>query len=183
MRNGGPAFLAIAALATGCATAPEHMSSDGCADTISPAGVTCGFYQRCLKLRPVGLPTDEEQAALSPFLSERLERLLEQARARQAEFGQQFPGEKPPLVDGSLFSSLFEGPTSFEVGPAVKRAGQDGVTRVPVSFRYGNEAAWQDVVLVKREQDRNVIDDIEYGGAGEFNPPGRLSETLERSGE
>jgi hypothetical protein len=183
MRHVGPAALVIAALATGCATVPERMSSDGCADTVSPAGVACGFYQRCLQLRPVGLPTEVEQAALAPFLSERLERLLEQARARQSEFGQQFPGEKPPLVDGSLFSSMFEGPTSFEVGAAVKGPGKDGVTRVPVSFRDGSEAAWQDVVLVKREQDRHVIDDIEYGGAGEFNPPGRLSETLERSGE
>ena len=90
------------------------------------------------------------------------------------------PGEKPPLVDGCLFASLFEGPTSFEVAAA---HAADGVTRVPVKFRYGEEAAWQDVIVLTRERDRFVIDDIEFAGAGPFNPPGRLSEALDRAGE
>jgi len=182
MRSGMLAVLPLALLATGCATR-GGMSSSGCADTVSPAGVVCGFYQRCLQLRPVGLPSDVQQEALAPFLSERLERLLDDARARQTEFGQQFPAEKPPLAEGSLFASLFEAPTAFEVAAPVKGASKTGVTRVPVNFRYGNEAVWQDVVVVKWQQNRYVIDDIEYAGAGDFNPPRRLTETLERSQE
>ena len=58
-----------------------------------------------------------------------------------------------------------------------------GVTRVPVQFRYGTEAAWQDVVVLVREGSGYAIDDIEFSGAGPFNPPGRLSDVLDRVGE
>jgi hypothetical protein len=83
-------------------------------------------------------------------------------------------------VDGCLFASLFEGPTSFTVGTAVTGG---GITRVPVRFQYGDEAAWQDVIVLTREGPDYVIDDIEFAGAGPFNPPGRLSHALDRAGE
>lgn len=140
----------------------------------------CLFYMRYLEVRPAGLPTAAQQATLAPWLSDRLEARFDEARVLQAQFRSQHPGEKPPLVDGCLFASLFEGPTAFEVGVAA--IGGD-VTRVPVRFRYGNEASWQDVIVLTREGPRFVIDDIEFAGAGPFNPPGRLSEALERAGE
>jgi hypothetical protein len=99
---------------------------------------------------------------------------------RYLEVRTENPGEKPPLVDGCLFASLFEGPIAFTVEPATASG---SVTRVPVQFRYGTEAAWQDVIVLSREGAGYVIDDIEFEGAGPFNPPGRLSEALDRAGE
>ena len=49
--------------------------------------------------------------------------------------------------------------------------------RVPKSARL------QDVVVLVREGSGYVIDDIEFSGAGPFNPPGRLSDALDQAGE
>lgn len=163
----------------GCAVTPSGTDTNcGAADT--PEGAVCGFYTRYLEVRPTGLPTPEQQAALAPWLSDSLEVRLDAARRVQARFRTENPGEKPPLVDGCLFASLFEGPTSFAAGPA---SSDGGVTRVPVQFRYGTEAAWRDVVVLVREGPGYAIDDIEFAGAGPFNPAGRLSEALDRAGE
>lgn len=167
--------IAIAA----CATAPPDRNT-ACAATGTPEGAVCGFYTRYLEVRPSGLPTPEQQAALAPWLSSSLEARLDAARRVQVQFRAENPGEKPPLVDGCLFASLFEGPTSFAVEAA---ATGSGVTRVPVQFRYGTDTAWQDVVVLVREGSGYVIDDIEFSGAGPFNPPGRLSDALDRAGE
>ncbi len=169
------AILALASIVGGCATTPSGQVQ-GCAAADTPEGAVCGFYTRYLEVRPAGLPTPGQQAALAPWLSDSLEARLDAARRAQAQFRAEYPGEKPPLVDGCLFASLFEGPTSFAIEPATA---EGGVSRVPVQFRYGTDAAWRDVVVLVSEGPRYVIDDIEYEGAGPFNPPGRLSEALD----
>ena len=121
-----------------------------------------------------------QQAELAPWLSERLERQLDAARAVQSAYRDAHPGEKPPLVDGFLFASLFEGPTDFVVGTAVAA---NGLSRVPVQFSYGAEVTWQDTALVTQEGGRYVIDDVELAGAGPFNPAGRLSELLRHAAD
>lgn len=168
-------FVAMA----GCAGAPSG-DPPGCPAADTPEGAVCSFYTRYLEVRPTGLPTPAQQATIAPWLSDRLEAQLDDARGLQERFRAQHPGEKPPLVDGCLFASLFEGPTAFVVGAARE---SDGFTRVPVRFRYGDEAAWQDVIVLVREGRGYVIDDIEFAGAGPFNPPGRLSDALEQAGQ
>jgi len=174
-----PPIAGLVVLLAACAGAPAP-SMQQCPDAVTAEGAVCTFYARYLALRPSGLPTTEQQTVFAPWLSAPLEQRLSVARAVQSEFRRQHPNEKPPLVDGCLFASLFEGPTAYSVGSA-SRAG--AVTRVPVQFRYGETAQWQDVVVLTREHGRFVIDDIEFAGAGPFNPAGRLSERLERSGE
>jgi len=172
-------IAAFAFAAAGCVAVPAEPGG-ACPAATTPEGAVCGFYTRYLEVRPAGVPTTEQQAALAPWLSDRLEARLDDARRVQHQFRVQNPGEKPPLVDGCLFASLFEGPTSFAVGTA---ATGTGIMRVPVQFRYGNDVTWQDVIVVKREGAAYVIDDIEFAGAGPFNPPGRLSDALDRAGE
>jgi hypothetical protein len=172
-------ICALAIFMAGCAVTSTGQTP-ACASADKPEGAVCAFYTRYLEVRPTGLPTPEQQAALAPWLSDSLETRFDAARRVQAKFRSENPGEKPPLVDGCLFASLFEGPTAFTVAPATTSG---GVTRVPVQFRYGTEAAWQDVIVLTREGSGYVIDDIEFAGAGPFNPAGRLSEALDRAGE
>jgi len=172
-------IVALVIAAAGCSALPSGQAP-ACPAADMPEGAVCAFYNRYLEARPTGLPTPAQQAELAPWLSDRLEARLNDARRVQAQFRAENPGEKPPLVDGCLFASLFEGPTSFAVGAA---ATGGGVTRVPVQFRFGNDAAWQDVIVLTREGPTYVIDDIEFAGAGPFNPPGRLSDALDRAGE
>ena len=173
------ALTALAIALAACSGSAVRPAAD-CPDPGSAAGAVCEFYQTYLRLRPAGLPSAAQQAELAPWLSERLERQLDAARAVQAAYRDAHPGEKPPLVDGFLFASLFEGPTDFEVGTAVAA---NGLWRVPVQFSYGAEVTWQDTALVMQEGGRYVIDDVELAGAGPFNPAGRLSELLRHAGE
>jgi hypothetical protein len=170
---------ALVIAVAGCAVTPIGTAPD-CGAANTPEGTVCDFYARYLEVRPTGLPTPEQQAALAPWLSDGLESLLDAARRVQVQFRTEYPGEKPPLVDGCLFASLFEGPTSFSVRAATTVG---DISRVPVQFAYGTEATWQDVVVLVREGSGYVIDDIEFAGAGPFNPPGRLSDELDRAGE
>ena len=140
--------------------------------------VVCRFYERYLDLRPVGLPTKRQQSKLAPFLSRRLLALFERARLEQQDFARRSPGEKPPFADGCLFTSLFEGLDRFEVTSTDPQT--EGTIHVVVRFGYQDAPTWQDTVVVTRESDRYVIDDILFSGAGEFNPPGRLSDALAR---
>ena len=174
------AVAGVAALLLAGCNGSAVRTATMCADPASAPGTVCSFYERYLAIRPSGLPTAAQQAELAPWLSDRLERQLDAARVVQAAYRQAHPGEKPPLVDGFLFASLFEGPTDFAVGTETKA---NGHARVPVTFSYGAETTWQDTVLLAREGDRYVIDDVELAGAGPFNPAGRLSELLQHASD
>jgi hypothetical protein len=171
----GALFLFLPLLAAGCDSAP------------GPADAVTAFYAEYLREPVAGLPSGPRLDRLRPYLSSKLEELVDGALACQAEViarqsaaspssGEPVAEEKPPFVDGDYFSSLFEGPRSFRVGRAVE---SNGEWRVPVVFGFdATVPEWEDVVVVRREDDAWVIDDILFAGAGEFNPPGRLSENL-----
>jgi hypothetical protein len=168
--------IAVAAFLALAVAFPVMAAQDTACATGTPAeSIVCRLYERYLELRPAGLPTRKQQAKLAPFLSRRLLSLLDRARLEQQDHARRFPDEKPPFVDGSLFASLFEGPDRFEVLSADPRA--DGI-HVAVRFGYRDAAPWEDVIVVVRQGRDYAIDDILFGGAGEFNPAGRLTDRL-----
>jgi len=73
----------------------------------------------------------------------------------------EFPNDKPQILEGEIFSGLYEGFTSFQAGP---ESVKDGQATVEVRFRnehYGVD--WTDeVVLV--EENGWKIDDVRYTG-------------------
>jgi hypothetical protein len=166
MRTAAVALLSIPAL-----FAPPAVRADS-----DPAAVVQQFYETYIKLSPAGLPSVEQQKELAPYLSRRLQGLMDAARAYSEQAAKAHPDEKPPFVDGCLFASLFEGPKSFKVGTAVAE-GQG--SKVKVHFTADQGVAWDDEVVVIKEDGRSVIDDVLLSGVGQFNPPGRLSTNLE----
>ena len=140
-----------------------------------PAAVVQQFYETYVKLSPPGLPSAAQQKELAPYLSRRLLGLMDAARAYQEKEAKAHPDEKPPFVDGCLFASVFEGPKAFRIGQVT--ADGEG-WKVRVHFTDEPSVAWDDDVLVVREDGRYVIDDVVFSGAGPFNPPGRLSTNL-----
>jgi hypothetical protein len=146
----------------------------------SPGTMVSRFYARYVQLRPAGLPTPEQQKELAPYLSRRLLGMMDAARAYSEKAAKAHPDEKPPFVDGCLFASLFEGPKTFRIGRTVAEG--EGA-KVQVHFSAGKGVAWEDEVLVTREDGRYVIDDVLLAGVGQFNPPGLLSTNLESRGE
>jgi hypothetical protein len=147
----------------------------------SPEILVKRFYATYFETRPSGLPTEAELKILSPYFSSELTALFVRARKYQADYRKRHPDDKPPLIEGDLFSSLFEGPTRFEVGPVEE---MDQRSKVTVRFSYVDPRApkdifrWKDAVIVRRQGNRLVIEDIEFLGDWPFKIGDRLSEVL-----
>ena len=128
-----------------------------------------------------GLPDTAHAAALEPHLSVRLNGLLRDALAGQQAYKKKFPSDKPPLVDGDIFSSLFEGATSGVIDNVDESA---DTARVRVTFTYADLRTgkaievWLDRFVLVREAAQWRIDDLEYLGTWDFAMRGRLSAAL-----
>ena len=128
-----------------------------------------------------GLPDTNQARALAPHLSLRLNGLLEDALHGQQKYKVRFPSDKPPMVDGDIFSSLFEGATRGEVEAVTESA--DTAT-VRIKYIYADPAtgktiqSWNDRFLLIRSGKNWLIDDLEYQGSWDFAVRGRLSAAL-----
>lgn len=165
-------FLVLALAA--CAGSTASRASDPCAGN-EPARVVCGFYQAHLEVRPVGLPTPEQERALAPYLTQALLTRIDDARRYQEAFEAEHPDEKPPFSDGSLFTSMYEGFDRFEI-VRVEEV-QEGGAKVTVRLGFEDAPPWEDTVIVTQGE-RYAIEDIVFSGAGSFNPAHRLTEAL-----
>lgn len=137
------------------------------------------FYEMRLRLGKTGLPDESEMKAYRAFLCPDLAHMMDAARERQkAWIAANPPDEKPPLVDGDLFSSLFEGPDAVSAaGTSVDGEG----ARVSLSMRAGegeNAVRWKDDLLLARQDGSWCVADLEYRGDWAFANKGRLSEVL-----
>jgi hypothetical protein len=165
----GPAFLLAACLLS-------------CGKPESPTGnVVERFYKARLDANVIGAPDEKQLKALEPYLGQELRGLLAQARKRQLDDVARAPGDKPAFADGDLFSSLFEGPTSFKVG--IDETTGD-THRVSVQLAYDRQqpvVSWTDKVVVKNEDGKPVVVDIEYGGTWAFGNKGTLVSMLKKA--
>ncbi|QQS33143.1 MAG: hypothetical protein IPM50_00755 [Acidobacteriota bacterium] len=83
------------------------------AQTKTAAAVTDEFYSRLYHMGVSGMPKKEQMDELSPYLSPGSLKMFERAAREQAEFIRKNPDQRPPWIEGDLFSSLFEGFTAF----------------------------------------------------------------------
>ena len=151
----------------------------GCRTTATPETLVSRFYDTYLQRPVYGVPSGAALKPFAPYLSDRLKERLAAAAAHRDQFIRNHPGgdEKPPFVDGSYFTSAFEGAGHFDLGPVTTEGPRSW--RVEVRFQdAAKTASWTDAAIVVEERGRLVIDDIVFGGAGAFNPSGRLSEAL-----
>jgi hypothetical protein len=150
------------------------------ANTDTPKAAAKAFYDILTKKRVSGLPTKEAWKELQPRLSSKLVSLIEAARAEQAAFMKKNPDEKPPWIEGDLFTSLFEGAQTHAEGEA--RLSGDKA-EVQVSFTYtegGDTTKWTDTLILTKSPAGNwLVDDVRYGGGWDFAPKGTLSEGLQ----
>ena len=124
-----------------------------------------------------GIPDAGMRLRLQPLLSPGLNKGLADAAAAEARF-QAKNKNSPPLIEGSIFSSLFEGPTSWKVGACV---GDGKTARCAISQtredRGQKPVKWIDtLVLVNR--DGWKVDDLAYDANFAFGNTGTLSEML-----
>jgi hypothetical protein len=85
------------------------------------------------------------------------------------------------MIDGDVFSSLFEGATSGTVD-AVDVSADTATVRVKYTYSDPGTGkaieTWPDRFLLVRSDSGWLIDDIEYLGGWDFAPRGRLSAAL-----
>lgn len=128
----------------------------------TPEAAVRAFYAAYHAKSFTGLPPAAELAGIKDYLSPTLLAALQAAGAKQARCLKAHPDDKPPWVEGDLFTSNFEGFTAFT--PAAPTATGPKAT-VPVDFEYtenGKTFKWRDQVVVVRVGARWLVDDVRY---------------------
>jgi Protein of unknown function (DUF3828) len=127
----------------------------------SPEGTVGEFYAWRVRQPAMTMPSKQQMSELRPYVSDELYALLTQAseEARQSSK----PGRRRSFIDGDLFSSLSDGPTSFVQGEM--EGTPTGDVEIPVRLTSAQQLPavyWVDRVRVVRQDDRYVIADIYY---------------------
>lgn len=153
--------LRMMALGATLALSSEGFAADAARDAAT------SFYRSYAKLRAeanrmTGVPDAKQLGRLAPMLSAELRRALAAAKAAQQRCAKAFPDDKPPWIEGDLFSSNFEGFTTFRAGPGKGRGRTRSVT---VRFRHvegKSRVEWSDELLLRNESGRWRVDDVAY---------------------
>jgi hypothetical protein len=143
--------------------------------------VVANFYKTILTLKDGGVPTRKNIDRLSKYISSDFRNLLLGARDAEDKNFKKTKGSVPPLVEGSLFYSLFEGADKYT---SIKSE----LDKEPVSYLvnleyrdpYGKHeiVKWQDRAILIKENDKWVVADLELLGKWQFGVKGKLSEIL-----
>jgi len=132
-----------------------------------------------------GIPDAGARLRYSAVLSPRLNQQLSDAAAAQRRLTAKVKNAVPPMLEGDIFSSLFEGATAWKVGACQS----DGATaRCPVALTYSpppppgrppvKPANWNDTVLLTNGPQGWKVDDVIYDAGFAFGNTGRLSAML-----
>jgi hypothetical protein len=125
-----------------------------------------------------GIPDANGRAKLAPYLSPALNALLAQGAAAEARFAAKVKGA-PPLIEGDLFSSMFEGATAWKLGAC---SASGAAARCPVAFTHALSGrppvTWTDTLLLANTPQGWRVDDIAYGADFQFGNTGKLTGTL-----
>jgi hypothetical protein len=129
--------------------------------------------------RTGGLPNATQRSHYAAVLSPRLMQLLDQAQAAQIRFDRKVRGAAPPLIEGDIFTSLFEGPTGWTVGTC---AGDAATAQCPVTMVHqaaGQQPVqWRDTLVLVRANGGWKVDDVIYDPHLTAGNTGRLSALL-----
>ncbi len=129
----------------------------------TPRATVQRLYRMVIEKNLSGLPSRREVRWLRPLLSSSLLQLFERARKIQTDYVRRFPENKPPLIEGCLFSCSFEGPRQFKID-RVERPGRFMLVTVSQSdSKEANTFSWFDTVVLVRERGKWVVWDVEMG--------------------
>ena len=125
-----------------------------------------------------GIPDAAGRAKYAPFISAALDKLLADGNAAEIKFNKANK-DSPPLIEGDLFTSMFEGATSYKVG-ACKLSGAEASCAVGLVYddKKDPPTRWTDTVTLTKTKAGWRVDDIFYGGSWEYANKGRLGATL-----
>ncbi|HEY2033974.1 MAG TPA: hypothetical protein VGH02_09845 [Rhizomicrobium sp.] len=154
------------------------------ADSDAMAKTATGFYAVYSTFHPSdGIPDVKGRAKYAPYISDRLNGMLVQADAAEDKFASANKNT-PPLVEGDLFTSNFEGATAYKIGTCTGDT-KAGHCAIQLTYDPGKTAnpkdkpfSWTDTVYLANSADGWKIDDIGFGGNWDFGNKGKMSDTL-----
>lgn len=166
-------------LAAGCTRPPQPVDTESAASAAgSPGATATAFYTTVMTLPVGGVPDAAGQAALAPLVTADLATSLGAARAAEDAHTAATDNEEPPMLQGDIFGSMFEGRTGFVVADCVESG--NGVS-CDVAQSYSDQSGdseWTDTVILVQEEGAWKVADVAYGGDWGFANRGRLSATL-----
>lgn len=134
----------------------------------SPSAVTDSFYKKYIAYKMQGLPTEKQVKILAPLFSKDIMAMIAADRVQQKKFSKEHPEEKPPWIEGDLFSSLIEGATSYSLGKSRVEKTRAEVD-VHLVYKYKSDATeWMDTVVLTKTNGKWVINDILFKGNWAF---------------
>lgn len=145
-----------------------------------PAAVAMDFLAMHQRFGNSGLPDRGSMNAYAAFLCPGLSDAIRAAQVRQEQFKASHPDEKPPLVEGDLFSSLFEGPETFSVSDTRIDGGK---AQVDLAMSHGEGTGttrWTDTLDFDLDDGIWCLSDVEYHGKWPFANKGSLTGTLKQ---
>ena len=145
----------------------------------SPAKAAEGFYAAYSTFHPSdGIPDAAGRAKYAPFISAALDKLLADGNAAETKFNKANKAS-PPLIEGDLFTSMFEGATSYKIG-ACKLSNAQASCAVDLVYddKKDPPIRWTDTAYLTKTKAGWRVDDIGYGGNWEYANKGRLSATV-----
>lgn len=143
-----------------------------------PGAVAMDFLAMHQRFGNSGLPDRSSMNAYAAFLCPGVSEAIRDAQVRQEQFKASHPDEKPPLVEGDLFSSLFEGPETFAVTDTRIEGGK---AQVDLAMTHGEGAGttrWTDTLLFDLDDGIWCLSDVEYHGKWPFANKGSLGNSL-----
>lgn len=169
--------------AVGAVTSALLLAACGKTKDLAPSDVVVQFYVTLEVSGIQTLPEPRALLALQPYLTPDLYQGLQRARMVRDSAAIAAPGEKPPFADGNLFSSLFEGHSTYVVE---RTAARGDTVLVPVAFSNTSQTPavqWTDTLVVVNTavggaEPRWRVADLRYGGDWEFGYRGSLLQVL-----
>lgn len=161
------------------AAAPAFAAGD-------PAAAVNAFYQvyGSQHAQGEGIPDATVRLRFQPVLSPRLNRQLADAAAAQARLTTKVKNAVPPVLEGDIFSSLFEGASAWKVG-ACQTAAKTARCSVALSYvpppaagPKAKPASWNDTVLLVNTPQGWKVDDVVYDPSFASGNTGKLSDML-----
>ena len=171
--------IAAAALAAVLAAVPALA-----ADNSAMADAAGRFYTAHLAVPASGgVPELKLLVKYTPFITPALNTLLIEGAAAETRYEKATKGQSPPLLEGDIFTSNFEGATTYKVG-ACAANGKTGQCKVELVYDDSKTnpkdkpARWTDTAFLVLTGQGWKIDDIGYGASWDFANKGKLSGQL-----
>ena len=133
------------------------------------------FYETYLSYYTSGTPREDELRYFEELLSGELASLLHDLSVTEDMYHEKTKGEVPPLVQGDLFTSLFEGATEFTVISCdIERFTASCLVELTNTEVGESPFFWQDRAYLMKQENTWVLDDVEFLGDWDFMHTGFL---------